>query len=323
MNFLELINTSAKTQEKLIQKQNKPKRTRKNYDSLSSITIENIRKDYMDGDISVIDITKKYNLSKGKLWSLTNDLPKRERGANYTSINYNYFEIIDTPDKAYFLGFITADCHIEKPRKEIRFYNENPQVLKFQLSATDVELLEKFKKFTKSEHIIRFKEIFNPKIQKEPSQGCTLKIGCIKLVQGLAKHGVTNNKSHDCKVPTTIPPHLIRHYLRGLIDGDGGWTFDDKGNGLTKQLVLHFCSSYEPFINEVQDLLIKEIGLETKTVIISKNNTYFQFRYGGNKQCVKIFNYLYGEGGPWLSRKYMKSSEHLLTLGLIKNHYQE
>jgi hypothetical protein len=52
--------------------------------------------------------------------------------------NEDYFEIIDTPEKAYFLGFIFADgCLIDNP-KEYRYK------LNIKIHSKDEDILKKF-----------------------------------------------------------------------------------------------------------------------------------------------------------------------------------
>ena len=53
--------------------------------------------------------------------------------------NENYFEKIDTEEKAYWLGFIYADGYIESKRKN------SSQKFGITLNAKDINHLEKFK----------------------------------------------------------------------------------------------------------------------------------------------------------------------------------
>ena len=48
-------------------------------------------------------------------------------------MNHNYFETIDTPEKAYFLGFLYADGSISNTVKNKR--------VKINLAKKDIELL--------------------------------------------------------------------------------------------------------------------------------------------------------------------------------------
>lgn len=58
------------------------------------------------------------------------------------AVNLTFFENIDTPTKAYWLGFLVADGHIQKNN------------YKASLISKDKEVIEKFKKAIESEHPI-------------------------------------------------------------------------------------------------------------------------------------------------------------------------
>lgn len=45
----------------------------------------------------------------------------------------------------------------------------------------------------------------------------------IKMVNDLAKHGVTTNKSFTLEA-STVDSSLQKHYIRGLVDGDGSFS---------------------------------------------------------------------------------------------------
>ena len=60
--------------------------------------------------------------------------------------NEDYFEVIDTPEKAYFLGFIFADgCLIDNPKEyryklNIKIHNKDEDILERFISLLDSEV---------------------------------------------------------------------------------------------------------------------------------------------------------------------------------------
>ena len=64
---------------------------------------------------------------------------KKKSGETYSFMNYNdrYFEVIDTSDKAYFLGLLAADGNISPRLTAVRI----------ALKETDSGILEQFRKF--------------------------------------------------------------------------------------------------------------------------------------------------------------------------------
>lgn len=125
-------------------------------------------------------------------------------------INSNFFETIDTEEKAYWLGFISADGGIDKHLKKR---------LSITLHGQDKRHLEKFLECLESTHpITSFDKTFNDGIHRF---GCRVSINNAKIVSDLEKLGVGPQKSLTLKPCSEIPENLQCHYWRGMIDGDG------------------------------------------------------------------------------------------------------
>ena len=114
---------------------------------------------------------------------------------NERGTNHNTFEIIDTEEKAYWLGFLYADGCISK----------NQNIIQIALKRADKTHLEKFREFigntnnkiTYSKNTKSYRFCFNSK----------------KIKQDLIKLGCIPAKSLTLKFPTEkqIPKDLIRH----------------------------------------------------------------------------------------------------------------
>lgn len=163
-------------------------------------------------DISYTIMCKELNVSDRTLIRRLKEtgihIPKKtcsRRKCKY-SLNSNYFENINTEDKAYFLGFIGADGCVMKDKFN-RLY------LKFHQHEQDIDILEKFLFYLNSNHPI--------KRDKNKPHILSLSISDKKLISDLIKHGITFRKSLTYQFNDNIPQHLIPHYIRGYIDGDG------------------------------------------------------------------------------------------------------
>lgn len=124
-----------------------------------------------------------------------------------------------------------------------------------------------------------------------------------KLRNDIIKNGVTPNKSKELSLPN-LPDNLMKHYIRGYFDGNGCWTIKNL-NTLSFSLI----SSVESFSYDLRNYLKVKCDLKTDVVISTHNNAH-AFIYCGNIQTRRIYDYLYGDGGPWLDRKYIKSTDH-------------
>jgi len=135
--------------------------------------------------------------------------------------NERIFHDIDTAEKAYWLGFITADgCieNIQRKRKDGTIYDNYR--LCFCLSKKDENHLKKFRKFIGDTSIsITDSKTFLSVTNKE--YDCVhLRIYCKQLAIDLMKHNVLQNKSTKEHAPI-LNDNLNRHFIRGVFDGDG------------------------------------------------------------------------------------------------------
>lgn len=144
------------------------------------------------------------------------ELPKLQ-GCEYP----DYFEQIDTPEKAYWLGFLTADGCMHPTAA-----HPDGAYLTIDLSITDADHLVKLKDAIGASRNVR-KAV---KRSGERLQGyASLAIGSYRLAKALVALGITPRKSATVE-PWNGPPDLMPHFWRGLFDGDG--SLARKGPGL-------------------------------------------------------------------------------------------
>lgn len=256
--------------------------------------------DYLNSELKSEEIQNKYEISSYIFLNIRkkHDIPFRKAKYNTISINQNYFETINTPAKAYYLGFIAGDGYL-RYRAE-----KNCHVLRIELNSKDIDILEKFKQELESEHTINLTKRFDKKynIWREP---CSIEISNTKLCTDIIKNGVGLNKSKELKLPN-INDNLMRHYVRGLIDSDGGWHIRSTGKN---EIIFSFVSSVKQFSYDVMNFLMEKCSLDEVKVNVQGGGTSYVFYYAGNVQTKRIYQYLYGDGGPWLDRKYNLTTE--------------
>ena len=113
------------------------------------------------------------------------------------------FATIDTPEKAYWLGFLAADGFIV-------IHKGDPRGLGVRLVASDIGHLQLLAGALGSEA--------KPKIGNDGA--ARVIFNSRRLAADLIAHGITPRKSWTCS-PWDAPEELAPHYWRGLIDGDG------------------------------------------------------------------------------------------------------
>lgn len=133
----------------------------------------------------------------------------------------DYFEKIDSPDKAYFLGFIASDGNI--------YRREGHQgMLTLSVNDKDIEILEHFKEqldTTKPIQIIQDK-------RREETKMATIQITGDKIVNDLLSLGIGIRKTFDLDINNIvkkIPSSYISSFYLGYFDGDGSISLPEKG----------------------------------------------------------------------------------------------
>ena len=204
--------------------------------------------------------------------------------------NFGLFDVIDTEDKAYWLGFLYADGNIRKDRP----------CLELSLGEKDKDHLIKFKNFMESKHSIS---------RKESKLGNSFRISICdeRLKNGLVKNGCFPDKSLSLKFPTEeqVPKHLIYHFIRGYFDGDGCLCITEKS--LSCELI-----GTEDFLNSLKELYpqfrfkkIFRLGSKANP----KNNYKIVFQA---KKYIEIFlKSIYSDANIYLDRKFEKYNQFL------------
>lgn len=235
-----------------------------------SITIynnsEQITQDYLNG-MYCKDIAKKYNVEVHAIYKVLDKAKIERKTGIHNKCNEDYFEKIDTPNKAYLLGFITADGSI------VGQYHNTCQI---EIKNDDIDLL-----YFAREEIDPSQKIYDIKYSNKNNSKITF--NSKKLCNDLKKYGIVPNKSKIIKdVPTDfIPKELLRYYFRGLIDGDGCIHKDGK---------ISIYSGSESFIKSVQKTLVEEAGVKVLGIYVG--TTYF-ITWSSKSDRKKLYNYLY------------------------------
>lgn len=245
--------------------------------------IENIQKLYLVDKLYCTQIAKIYNVPPDSIWRALSKIKCPIRKYKY-SCNENYFETIDTPDKAYFLGLLYADG-----------YNKTTQGFTITLQEEDRDILEKFKKYIEFEGNLYHKTVENRKPTYE------LNIGNKKLSEDLIRVGCGPCKSLTLQFPTEeqVPKYLLSHFIRGYLDGDGCVSIEKRS--CSTKIVL--CLT-EQFGVELQKILNEKFNIHS---LITKQSKIHVLSMGGRLQCVKFLDWLYQDAEELkLQRKYEK-----------------
>lgn len=124
---------------------------------------------------------------------------RREGGPRRYALDEGYFETVDTAEKAYWLGFLAADGGIRPGNHAVMVH----------LGEKDADHLRNLSATLGSSSPVR-----------PTATGVAVIFNSTRMVQSLAQHGIMRRKSYTCE-PWDGPQHLLAHYWRGAMDGDG------------------------------------------------------------------------------------------------------
>ena len=230
---------------------------------------------------TITDAFKKFGIK-------TDDKISRKRKYIY---NENFFDTIDTPEKAYWLGFIVADGHVNNKRNVT-----STRRLDITLSIVDFDHLKKLADCLCKDIKITKISVYLESTNKHYEQ-CRVRFYNKHIVDSLIKHNVLPNKSLK-EVYPNIPVELDKHFIRGEFDGDG--CFYDK------QCQTTFIGGIE-LVSKIREKILFHLNIDCN---IRKQKTLYFITYNG-KNSETIMNWLYSDGGPYLDRKYNKFKKYL------------
>ena len=194
----------------------------------------------------------------------------------------DYFSVIDTEAKAYYLGLLLTDGNVHKTKRNTEQY-----VIQIDLKAEDREIIEKFKAEIHSSNQIRI-------YQNNNRNECLFGVCSTQMAHDLMDKGVFPNKTFEAELNFNIPPELFRHYIRGIFDGDGT-VFVSKD-----KLRFGFYGTHK-LVSQVQEWLGEQINI-SQNKVFDKPTVSFVI-YQKKMDVLNFYNLIYKDATFYLRRK--------------------
>ena len=212
----------------------------------------------------------------------------------------DYFDQIDTPDKAYWLGFVSADGCITSSVR-----HPEGEYLAIGLAIRDARHLVKLKGAVGAYSPVRTGIVRDVRIRGGTYGYARLSLGSRRLAQGLMAQGLTPRKSATVE-PWNGPPDLMPHFWRGLFDGDGSLAIKDTG-----QFTAFLCGS-EPCVRGFRAWAHEICGTEA-TPYFRTGCWYVSI--SGRYQVAKMVRAMYADAPVSLDRKQERADAILAADG--------
>lgn len=178
----------------------------------------------------------------------------------------NNLKTIDTPDKAYWFGFLYADGSVSN------------RGISLELHRRDYIQLQNFNDFMESTSLIKL-------TKKDCARTF---INSVKMSNELKSIGLIQNKTKIYQ-KLFIDENLLQHFYRGLIDGDGWITQITKNNHT--QYCFGLCSSHLEILIDFKSFIINKLNVK-KIGSLTQRARVNQFVINGNKNFEKIVELL-------------------------------
>lgn len=252
---------------------------------------------YKNGTVaSAHEVRNKFHLHQDKFKYMCRLVGIQIHNAIYKhTFNRNALHTIQTEQDSYILGFITTDGYLCETHNSVRI----------RLSERDVDILIKINEYMQSDvPITKFPHTITGNVL------CQLDFNDKGFLSNLKQYGLHQAKSLKEKFYQDIPEHLLRHYIRGLIDGDG---FITKKHGH-----IGMCGSYDVLFN-VSQQIAKHIDVEfeperkLRCETTKKNQPLWRFELSG-PAAKAAMRWLYEGSNIHLDRKYNLAKQYINLL---------
>lgn len=243
---------------------------------------------YEEENWSVAKIAKEFSLDRHKLSKMM-----KENGTviGRTSSKYryqeDYFDNINTEEKAYWLGFLYADGYV----------SEDAGKMEFGLQIGDITTVEKLR-----DTLVPGKPVHI----RKATNSCRLNVTNVPIVKSLISKGCGPRKSLTLQFPTKFMVHaiLVKHFIRGYMDGDGCVHITKRPD-----IVVAFEGT-EKFLEELREHIMSKVDV-TKTTICSVTNSKSYSWSKTGPDAIKILEYLYEDATIFLERKHRIFTSYL------------
>ncbi len=222
---------------------------------------------------------------------------RRSRGGRIYAVNERFFSRVDSEEKAYWLGFITADGSVL-----------DRGMLQVGLHFRDGTHLKKLGLSLGAGHPVR--EQFQTGGFGGRAHLAKLTVHSVKLVADLKALGVIPRKSLVAAPWEGGPRWLLRHYWRGLVDGDG-WVCQDR-HGYWH---VGLCGSFG-IVDGFCHFIERETGWPYKCPLRAKS--IWSTSYNGLQLAREVTTLLYGVAMVALERKMAAASQLMATRSLVR-----
>ena len=255
--------------------------------------------EHLKNKMSLIDISKKLNINYRTLYygfkRRNIEITLYDVNRRKYDVNDNFFQSIDTEDKAYILGILLADGYIHKGN-----------TVCIKLKEEDILTIEYIKSMLcPTKPIFNDKSIRGDKVFKAKK----LEVCSEQLCKDLKKLGMVPRKTGIEKFPL-LREDMYPHFVRGFFDGDG--SVSKKSNmGPAKSYQFYICCTNKQFLRDMRNKLnFGKVYTEKRPTV-----DMHTLKFTNVKECLSLVKYMYQDcKSHYMKRKAIKCIDYANTV---------
>lgn len=246
--------------------------------------MENIINYYRKQGMTYKQISNKLEISTKTIWKIlsSQNIVKKHNKTTF----HDFFEKIDSEEKAYFLGLLMADGSVSSIRNTITI----------SLKKEDLHIIETFRSILKNNNIIT-----------KTKNNYRLVVYSKKMVNDLIKLGCVDRKTYTNSQFPLISIDMINHFIRGYFDGDGHIGMCEsysKHKNYKRINYTFYILLQENYKNYVKNFFKNEYNVDLAEYIKKEcSNNLFILKTGQKEKLEMIYSSLYKNASLFLIRK--------------------
>lgn len=224
--------------------------------------------------------------------------------------NEHFFDVIDNEKKAYWLGFIWCDGYMairNRKGKKTTSYE-----FKLSLSEIDASHLEKFNRDLNGSYKVKYYDMGDSSFTSKHQEARLLITNQHFGKTLVEKYGLIPRRSDCSKILGNVPSHLLKHFIRGIIEADGTfckYRITEKGYDVDKYRIS--IGTNEDIVRFIEKHLMDNSIINTTERKLyqrheGQDGEYKTLEISGKTQTLNILHYIYDDASVYLNRKYEK-----------------
>lgn len=255
---------------------------------------------YIEEKLSTWDIGPKFNVLNVCIMKVLKRngiiLRNRSDAAKMYSVDRNYFNHVDTKEKAYILGLMYSDGNVWKDSFTLC------------LKYNDKYILELIASELKSTGPLNFRKGGKNTNNTNRSDAWILRIHDKDFVSTIKKLGIVERKTSKLQFPYWLNKKLWAAFILGLLDGDGSVS-------IYKNNLKVNIAGAKNMTNDIKNIAISELQIPSRLYFPSNSNGTV-VNFDSSPRSLKFLNWLYSNPPKFFFRRkfeiYKKSLEHIL-----------